>query len=52
MIKDLGSFQEHFTGVEDCYVLIGSAASNLVMSNVGEQFHAIKELSEHESAGC
>lgn len=44
MIKGLDKFRKHFTGFSDCYVLIGGAASDLVMDDVGVEFRATKDL--------
>lgn len=44
MIKGLDKFREHFSGFSDHYVLIGGAASDLVMSGVGVDFRATKDL--------
>ena len=44
MIKGLDKFREHFSGFGDRYVLIGGAASDLVMGKVGVDFRATKDL--------
>ncbi len=44
MVKGLGLFREHFRNVADRYVLIGGTACDLVMSDVGLQFRATKDL--------
>ena len=44
MVKGLGLFREHFRAFADRYVLIGGTACDLVMSDVGLQFHATKDL--------
>lgn len=44
MIKGLDKFREHFSGFSDRYVLIGGAASMLVMDDVGVGFRATKDL--------
>ncbi len=44
MIKGLDVFREHFAGFSEHYVLIGGAASDLVMNDVGVPFRATKDL--------
>lgn len=44
MIMGLDKFREHFTGYSDRYVLIGGAASDLVMDAAGATFRATKDL--------
>ncbi len=44
MIRGLDKFREHFADFGDCYVLIGGAASDLVMENAGVDFRATKDL--------
>ena len=44
MVKGLDKFREHFAGFGDCYVLIGGAASDLVMDQAGAGFRATKDL--------
>lgn len=44
MIKGLDKFREHFAGFADHYVLIGGAASDLVMEDAGLKFRATKDL--------
>ena len=40
----MDKFQEHFADFSDQYVLIGGAASDLVMGNAGATFRATKDL--------
>lgn len=44
MIKGLDKFREHFAGFADRYVLIGGAAADLVMDDVGVTFRATKDF--------
>lgn len=44
MIRGLDKFREHFAGFSEHYVLIGGAASHLVMDDVGVEFRATKDL--------
>lgn len=44
MIKGLDKFRDHFAGFSDRYVLIGGAASDLVMDEAGVTFRATKDL--------
>jgi hypothetical protein len=44
VIKGLNKFREHFTDFSDCYVLIGGAASDLVMNDAGVEFRATRDL--------
>lgn len=44
MVKGLDRFRDHFRGFTDRYVLIGGTACDLIMSNVGLQFRATKDL--------
>ncbi len=44
MIKGLDKFREHFSDFSDHYVLIGGAASDLVMEEAGAAFRATKDL--------
>ena len=44
MIRGLDKFREHFAGFNDHYVLIGGAASDLVMNEAGVAFRATKDL--------
>ena len=44
MIKGLNKFREHFADFSDHYVLIGGAASVLVMDEAGVDFRATKDL--------
>lgn len=44
MVRGLDLFREHFKGFSDRYVLIGGTACDLIMSDVGLQFRATKDL--------
>jgi len=44
MIRGIKEFQEHFAEFGNQYVLIGGAASELVMENAGATFRATKDL--------
>ncbi|TFH47082.1 MAG: hypothetical protein E4H01_08895 [Lysobacterales bacterium] len=44
MIKGMDKFRQHFEGFADQYVLIGGAASVLVMDEAGADFRATKDL--------
>ncbi len=44
MIKGLDRFRKHFADFSDCYVLIGGAASDLIMDEAGVEFRATKDL--------
>lgn len=44
MIKGFASFQEHFRGFEDCYIIIGGTACDLLMEEVGRDFRATKDI--------
>ncbi len=44
MIRGLDIFRDHFSGFADHYVLIGGAASDLVMDDAGVEFRATKDL--------
>ena len=44
MINGLDKFREHFADYSDHYVLIGGAASSLVMDQAGVDFRATKDL--------
>lgn len=44
MVRGLEKFRDWFADFEDCYVLIGSAASDLIMSDAGVEFRATKDL--------
>lgn len=44
MIRGLDIFRDHFAGFTDHYVLIGGAASDLVMDDAGVEFRATKDL--------
>ena len=40
MIRGIDKFRKHFAGFTDHYVLIGGAASDLVMDEAGVAFRA------------
>jgi hypothetical protein len=44
MVKGIDIFMEHFKGYEDCYILIGGAASDLWLGKSGLSFRATKDL--------
>jgi hypothetical protein len=44
MVRGLDRFRDHFRDFTDRYVLIGGTACDLVMSDVGLQFRATKDL--------
>jgi len=44
MIKGLDKFRQHFVDFTDHYVLIGGAASDLVMDEAGVDFRVTKDL--------
>lgn len=44
MIKGMDKFRQHFESFSDRYVLIGGAASELVMTEAGVDFRATKDL--------
>ena len=44
MIKGMDKFRQHFESFSDRYVLIGGAASELVMAEAGVDFRATKDL--------
>jgi len=44
MVKGLDKFKEHFADFSEYYVLIGGAASDLVMGDAGAEFRATKDL--------
>ena len=44
MIRGMNKFQQHFADFGDQYVLIGGAASELVMEGAGATFRATKDL--------
>lgn len=43
-VRGLGLFRDHFEAFADCYVLIGGAASQLVMEEEGLEFRATQDL--------
>ncbi len=44
MVRGLNKFRDHFAAFSGHYVLIGGAASDLVMENAGVSFRATKDL--------
>lgn len=44
MIQGLESFKNWFEGYEDCYTIIGGTACDLIMSEVGQNFRATKDI--------
>ena len=44
MVEGLERFKEHFAGFEECYVLIGGVACDLIMAEAGLSFRATKDL--------
>lgn len=44
MVRGLEKFREHFKGHTDKYILIGGAACDLAMDEVGSEFRATKDL--------
>jgi len=44
MVKGLGIFRDHFRDLSDQFVLIGGAACDIAMENVGLTFRATKDL--------
>ena len=44
MIQGLDKFRQHFAGLTGHYVLIGGAATDLVMAEVGVEFRATKDF--------
>ncbi|MDR1808501.1 MAG: hypothetical protein LBR33_11425 [Propionibacteriaceae bacterium] len=44
MVPGLDTFTHHFQGFEECYVLIGGTACDLVLAEHGEPFRATKDL--------
>jgi len=44
MVRGLDKFKDHFAGFSKYYVLIGGAASDLVMDEAGAEFRATKDL--------
>jgi hypothetical protein len=44
MVRGLDKFRGHFAGFAEHYVLIGGAASDLVMNEAGVEFRATKDL--------
>ena len=43
MIPGLDRFREHFHGLESSYLLIGGAATQLVLDEAGLEFRATKD---------
>lgn len=44
MVMGIESFKEHFKGMENQYTVIGGTACDLLMSDVGENFRATKDI--------
>jgi len=44
MVEGVDVFRDYFKGYEDCYILIGGAASDLWMGDLGLSFRATKDL--------
>lgn len=44
MINGFNSFRERFRGYEDCYTIIGGTACDILMSEVGLDFRATKDI--------
>ena len=44
MVKGLGVFRNHFRDLTDQFVLIGGAACDIAMENVGLTFRVTKDL--------
>jgi hypothetical protein len=44
VVRGLEKFRDWFADFEDCYVLVGGAASDLIMSDAGLEFRATKDL--------
>jgi formylmethanofuran dehydrogenase subunit E len=44
MVAGIRRFRDHFAGHEDQYILIGGAACELIMDEVGLDFRATKDL--------
>lgn len=44
MVSGFDSFRERFEGYEDCYTIIGGTACDILMSEVGLDFRATKDI--------
>lgn len=44
MVRGFDSFRERFRGYEDCYTIIGGTACDILMSEVGLEFRATKDI--------
>ncbi len=44
MVRGLSRFNQHFVGLEDCFILIGGTPCELWMDNQGLAFRATKDL--------
>lgn len=44
MVSGFDSFRERFKGYEDCYTIIGGTACDILMSEVGLDFRATKDI--------
>lgn len=44
MVRGFDSFRERFRGYEDCYTIIGGTACDILMSEVGLDFRATKDI--------
>lgn len=44
MVRGFESFRSWFAGYEDCYTIIGGTACDLIMSEVGQDFRATKDI--------
>ena len=44
MVSGFDSFRERFRGYEDCYTIIGGTACDILMSEVGLDFRATKDI--------
>lgn len=44
MVSGFDSFRERFSGYEDCYTIIGGTACDILMSEVGLDFRATKDI--------
>lgn len=44
MVVGLPRFRAHFAGFEDCFILIGGAACDLWLGDLGLPFRATKDL--------
>lgn len=44
MVTGINSFRERFKDMDDQYTIIGGTACDLLMSEIGEDFRATKDL--------